>query len=112
MNYNSTIKAKSYIDFFSGCGGLSLGLGWAGWNGVFAIEKDPMAYASFDRNLVAENAPHRHFPHWPEWLSREAHTIEDVLLVLLNECFGFGDGFDVFGSLGVLFVCHCNYCFF
>lgn len=79
MNYNSTIKAKSYIDFFSGCGGLSLGLGWAGWDGVFAIEKDPMAYASFDRNLVAENAPHRHFPHWPEWLSREAHTIEDVL---------------------------------
>ncbi len=79
MNYNSTIKAKSYIDFFSGCGGLSLGLGWAGWDGVFAIEKDPMAFASFDKNLVAPDAPHRHFKQWPSWLSREAHTIEDVL---------------------------------
>ena len=37
------IKNKYYIDFFSGCGGLSLGLGYAGWNGLFAIEKDPMA---------------------------------------------------------------------
>jgi len=79
MKYDSTIKAKSYIDFFSGCGGLSLGLGWAGWNGVFAIEKDPMAYASFDRNLVAQGAPHQHFKDWPSWLTREAHTIEDVL---------------------------------
>lgn len=79
MNYGSTIKAKSYIDFFSGCGGLSLGLGWAGWNGVFAIEKDPMAFASFDKNLVAPGAPHQHFKNWPKWLSREAHTIEDVL---------------------------------
>ena len=70
---------KTYIDFFSGCGGLSLGLGMAGWNGVFAIEKDPMAYSTFDRNLVAEDAPYRHFKNWPLWLSRESHTIEDVL---------------------------------
>ena len=69
----------TYIDFFSGCGGLSLGLGWAGWNGIFAIEKDPMAYKTFDKNLVDETAPYRHFDMWPSWLSREAHTIEDVL---------------------------------
>lgn len=78
----SEIKSKevnSYIDFFSGCGGLSLGLGWANWEGVFAIEKDPMAYSSFDHNLVDENAPYRHFKNWPSWLKREAHTIEDVL---------------------------------
>ncbi len=37
----------NYIDFFAGCGGLSLGLGWAGWSGVFAIEKDPMAFKTF-----------------------------------------------------------------
>jgi DNA (cytosine-5)-methyltransferase 1 len=71
--------ANKYIDFFSGCGGLSLGLGWAGWDGVFAIEKDPMAYSSFDHNLVDENAPYRHFREWPSWLPRTAHTIEDVL---------------------------------
>ncbi len=78
-NQSKSVSQKTYIDFFSGCGGLSLGLGLAGWDGIFAIEKDPMAYSTFDRNLVAENAPYRHFAQWPEWLSREAHTIEDVL---------------------------------
>ena len=48
MMQSSNVKPKTYIGFFAGCGGLSLGLGQAGWNGVFAIEKDPMAYASFD----------------------------------------------------------------
>lgn len=72
-------QIHSYIDFFSGCGGLSLGLGWAGWHGVFAIEKDPMAYESFDKNLVAEDAPYRHFENWPDWLPRGPHAIEDVL---------------------------------
>ncbi len=72
-------KNLTYIDFFSGCGGLSLGLGLADWNGIFAIEKDPMAYSSFDHNLVDEKAPYRHFKHWPTWLSRTAHSIEDVL---------------------------------
>jgi len=50
------IKNKYYIDFFSGCGGLSLGLGYAGWNGLFAIEKDPMAYATFQHNLIDKSA--------------------------------------------------------
>ena len=31
------LNAKLYIDFFSGCGGLSLGLGFDKWNGLFAI---------------------------------------------------------------------------
>ncbi len=69
----------TYIDFFSGCGGLSLGLGLAGWNGLFAIEKDNMAYATFNHNLVDENAPYQHFTEWPDWLTKEAHSIEDVL---------------------------------
>lgn len=76
VNKNSNF---TYIDFFSGCGGLSLGLGMANWNGIFAIEKDPMAYSTFDHNLVDESAPYRHFSSWPSWLSREAHAIEDVL---------------------------------
>ena len=76
----ATSKSKNtYIDFFSGCGGLSLGLGWAGWQGIFAIEKDPMAYTTFEKNLIATDAPHRHFENWPSWLSKEPHTIEDVL---------------------------------
>lgn len=72
-------KPKTYIDFFAGCGGLSLGLGQAGWEGVFAIEKDPMAYTSFDKNLVADGAPHQHFKNWPSWLTRGPHAIEDIL---------------------------------
>ncbi len=71
--------AKTYIDVFSGCGGLSLGLGWAGWSGMFAIEKDPMAYSTFEHNLIAKDAPYQHFQNWPSWLSKEPHDIEDVL---------------------------------
>lgn len=79
MSFITNTYQHTYIDFFSGCGGLSLGLGMAGWNGIFAIEKDPMAYSTFDHNLVDESAPYRHFHNWPSWLTREAHAIEDVL---------------------------------
>lgn len=76
---NETAMAKSYIDVFAGCGGLSLGLGWGGWSGIFAIEKDPMAYSTLERNLIASDAPYHHFESWPEWLTKEPHDIEDVL---------------------------------
>ena len=84
QNFDSE-SSKTYIDFFAGCGGLSLGLGWAGWNGVFAVEKDPMAYESFDKNLVDVSAPHRHFYNWPIWLTREAHSIEDILELIKKD---------------------------
>ena len=70
---------RTYIDFFSGCGGLSLGLGMAGWEGIFAIEKDKMAYSTFDHNLVDEHSAYCHFKNWPKWLTREAHSIEELL---------------------------------
>lgn len=79
MTRNCATQANTYIDFFAGCGGLSLGLGMAGWQGVFAIEKDPMAYASFEKNLIDKDAPHHHFDRWPAWLPKSPHTIEDVL---------------------------------
>lgn len=69
----------NYIDFFAGCGGLSLGLGWAGWSGVFAIEKDPMAFKTFTSNLVDEDAPYKHFDCWPMWLSKQPHSIEELV---------------------------------
>ena len=69
----------NYIDFFAGCGGLSLGLGWAGWSGVFAIEKDPMAFKTFTSNLVDEDAPYKHFNCWPDWLSKQPHSIEELV---------------------------------
>ncbi|UYF76546.1 DNA cytosine methyltransferase [Acinetobacter ursingii] len=40
-----------FIDLFSGCGGLSLGLLNAGYTGLFAIEKNPDAFQSLRLNL-------------------------------------------------------------
>lgn len=67
-------KQGLYIDLFAGCGGLSLGLGNAGWKGLFAIEKSPNAFATLQYNLIDQG----HFL-WPKWLPKSAHTIEDLL---------------------------------
>jgi len=69
-------KAGVYIDLFSGCGGFSLGLGNAGWKGLFAVEKDAMAFETFKHNLI--DGVHRHFD-WPEWLPQKATTIQSLL---------------------------------
>lgn len=46
----------SYIDLFSGCGGLSLGLETEGAQLVFAVEKSPMAAETFFKNLIRPDA--------------------------------------------------------
>ncbi|WP_099609551.1 DNA cytosine methyltransferase [Vibrio coralliilyticus] len=69
-------QKPTYIDLFSGCGGLSLGLGNAGWHGLFAVEKDPMAFSTFKHNLI--DGKHAHFD-WPGWLPKEATTIQNLL---------------------------------
>ncbi|WP_341263323.1 DNA (cytosine-5-)-methyltransferase [Morganella morganii] len=76
MLFNLKNKKKIYIDLFSGCGGLSLGLRQAGWEGLFAVEKDEMAFKTFSHNLI-ENA-NSHFD-WPEWLPKKATTIQDLI---------------------------------
>ena len=65
----------NYIDIFAGCGGLSLGLHNAGWKGLFAIEKNPMAFATLKHNLIDNK---QHFD-WPEWLPTGPHDINEVL---------------------------------
>lgn len=67
------------IDLFAGCGGLSLGLHQAGWQGVFAIEKDPMAFETLRRNMLAVEGAYRGFELWPDWLSRGPHEVDDLL---------------------------------
>jgi DNA (cytosine-5)-methyltransferase 1 len=60
-----------YIDLFSGCGGLSLGLMNAGWRGLFAIEKNKDAFSTLQHNLINNK---KHFD-WPAWLPVENYDI-------------------------------------
>ncbi len=60
-----------YIDLFAGCGGISLGLHNSKWNGLFAIEKDEMAFETLKYNLIDKR---RHF-EWPKWLPMKNYDI-------------------------------------
>jgi len=71
----------TYIDIFSGCGGLSLGLFKAGWKGVFAIEKSPMAFETLKHNLINNK---NHF-EWPIWLPQKNHDIRKVISIYRKE---------------------------
>jgi DNA (cytosine-5)-methyltransferase 1 len=66
---------KTYIDLFSGCGGLSLGLHNAGWKGAFAIEKSEDAFKTLEYNLIKKK---KHFD-WPTWLEQKHHDINEIL---------------------------------
>ena len=49
-----------YVDLFAGCGGLSFGLYNAGWQGLFAVEKNVDAFATLYYNLIHQ----RHHYVW------------------------------------------------
>lgn len=70
-------QRPTFIDLFSGCGGLSLGLSQAGWRGLFAIERSSDAFDTFKANFIGEKA--RHPFSWPTWLELGPHSIDDVL---------------------------------
>lgn len=75
------MKQFSYIDIFAGCGGLSLGLHNAGWEGLFAIEKSKDAFATLKYNLIEKR---KHFC-WNEWLPQKEHDINEVIRVYKKE---------------------------
>lgn len=62
----------TFIDLFAGCGGLSLGLIDSGWTGLFAIERDVLAFSTLKANLLS---PRRRGYRWPEWVPQEPHDI-------------------------------------
>lgn len=68
-------QKHSVIDLFAGCGGLSLGLYQAGWQGLFAIEKNAFAFETLKYNLI----DNKHHFNWPEWLPQTEHDINQVL---------------------------------
>lgn len=88
FNYNGEISSKiarkdnvfmiqgRFIDLFAGCGGLSLGLLQAGWKGLFAVEKSPLAFETYKHNLVDSK---RFTYSWPDWLPTEATTCSALL---------------------------------
>ena len=68
-------KGYTYIDLFSGCGGLALGMHNADWNAHFAIEKNEDAFKTLKYNLIDKES---HFL-WPDWLPQSTHDINKVL---------------------------------
>ncbi len=78
---NTKIKPMQYIDLFSGCGGLALGLHKAGIHGIFAVEKNDDAFKTLQHNMMDLR---NHF-FWPQWLPQAAIDI-NVLLEKYEEC--------------------------
>ena len=70
-------QQRTFIDLFSGCGGLSLGMTDAGFQGLFAVEKAPDAFLTFRANLLGTGEEQRFV--WPKWLDEKSIRIEDFL---------------------------------
>jgi DNA (cytosine-5)-methyltransferase 1 len=58
----------TFIDLYAGCGGLSLGLMLAGWSGLFAVEKDALAFQTLSHNLIGESKEISY--EWPSWFPK------------------------------------------
>lgn len=79
------MSAYKFVDLFSGCGGLSLGLAMAGLEGQFAVERDAMAFETFAANFLSERAlPIGKFA-WPDWLEKRAWPIDELLTQHLGQ---------------------------
>lgn len=72
------MKQPTFIDVFSGCGGLSLGMMNAGWKGFFVVEKTPDAFATIQHNLIDQQDVRFRF-NWPDWLEKQPMTSQALL---------------------------------
>lgn len=89
------MSKHKFVDLFAGCGGLSLGLSMAGLEGQFAIERDPMAFKTFEENfLTPRKTPVTKFA-WPAWLPRQAWSIDDLLEIHHAQLSGLAGNIDV-----------------
>jgi len=69
----------TFIDLFSGCGGLALGLINSGWKGLFAIEKNESAFKTLRFNLIDNYIEKTSCFSWPEWLELKPHDIVEFV---------------------------------
>lgn len=73
--------APTCIDLFAGCGGMSLGLHHAGFQGILAVEAHPDAFASYRHNLIDTG---RSGHDWPKWLPLGPTNIVDLSTTYAN----------------------------
>lgn len=76
---NRDMPKYTFVDLFSGCGGLSLGLSMAGLQGRFAVERDPMAFDTFSDNFLGDRKVPVDKFDWPSWLEKQAWGIDELL---------------------------------
>lgn len=69
------MQKHNFIDLFAGCGGLSLGLVNAGFEGLFAIEKTEDAFKTLKHNLCDKKKSFL----WPDWLPCQQMTTNELL---------------------------------
>lgn len=67
---------RVFIDLFAGCGGLTLGLLEAGWHGLFGIDNQTDAFATYKSNFLRGD---RHSVEWPDWLEPRPWDIKRLL---------------------------------
>jgi DNA (cytosine-5)-methyltransferase 1 len=69
-------EQKKFIDLFSGCGGLSLGLMAAGWQGLFAVEINRDAFQTLSHNLIKGN---KYKFNWIDWLPQKKLSVSTLI---------------------------------
>jgi DNA (cytosine-5)-methyltransferase 1 len=68
--------APTCIDLFSGCGGLSLGLGSSGFSTLFGVEAHVDAFSTYQHNLLdRQGGSHS----WPTWLEKRPWYAQELL---------------------------------
>lgn len=73
---NRAPTSGTFIDLFAGCGGLTLGMLDAGWEGHFGIEVQADAFATYSANFI--DGP-RYSLEWPSWLTKTPWDIKRLL---------------------------------
>lgn len=79
VQYVTRDRRPTFIDLFAGCGGFSLGLSQAGFQGLFAVEKAGHAFQTFRENFIDRGQPAHRFA-WPgDSIPVGPHDIEKLL---------------------------------